>query len=779
MLRRTLLLALAVCAVITGIQFAQPTPQLVDVLTQHNNNARTGANLRETILTPATVNKDRFGKLFDFPVDGQIYAQPLVVSGLRIGGRVRNVVYIATQHNSVYAMDADTGEQIWFKNLGPSMPTPNAFLPAPSNQTPYKDLNPEQGITSTPVIDRDTNTIYLTSFVQQHSTEPPGAIFTHYLNALSLTDGTPKLGSPGEIDGCVMSREAQQVNAGKRHWGRHRLSAQLCFDPLQHLQRPALLLVKAKGAIPQIILAFGSHADYAPYHGWVMSYNANDVTKQLGIWATNTTADNEDDGGIWMSGMGPALDDSNYFYLITGNGKANADTAFGESFLKFSTANNTIALADFFTACNQSALDAVDEDLGSSGPFLLNDPSLKPRPQLVAGGGKQGRLYVLQQSSLGKGPATCDANGNDPNIYQEFQATRTGEFGHTQHIHGSPVYWRSAARGPVIYVWGENDNLRAYQLTLQNGQWKFQTNPQPWSVGAALSPAKPWNPTGSMMTGGILSLSSNGDRDGILWATTPTNNDANQRTVPGILRAYDANDLGNELWNSYQNRFYDDFGNYAKFTPPTVANGKVYLATFSNQLSVYGLLNNRIRPAIPTNLIRNGGFEEGTTFWSGTAVRFSTQPNYPYFGTFNAILCTAIQTLPQYGPVTCPPIGHDVPPLAAQLSQSLAAPKTGHYSLRALCATNILPRNVTLTPHGQQPQDVVLAVDVAGRTVGRQTVLANRGYHLYTIDFEAFQGEVIRVWYSAPGAVTKGAPARKLIDPDSWAVIDEVQLISH
>ena len=503
---------------------AQPAPNsggAVDVLTQHNDSTRTGANLSETILKPSNVNAKQFGKILDVPVDGQIYAQPLVVAGLRIGGRVRNVVYVATAHNSVYALDGDTGQQLWMKNYGPTMPTPNAYLPAVSSNIPYKDINPEHGTSSTPVIDKESGTMYFTTYVQkphnhlQSESVAPTISWYHYLHAVSLMDGSPKFGSPSEINACVNSSLALDINAGKAHRGRHQVNSQLCFDPLQHMQRPAVLLVKPAGALGQVILAFGSHGDYDPYHGWVMSYQADRVTKQLGVWVSNT--DNTPDGsggGIWQAGMGLPLDDDNNFYLMTGNGTFNADTAFGESFLRFSTANNTISLGakdprKFFTPCNRNALDSVDDDLGSSGPMLLTDRTLSPRPQFLIGGGKQGVIYVLDKDNLGGAQTACP----DPGVIQEFQAVPVRAH-HAQHIHGSPVYWKSQTRGPVIYVWGENDFLRAFPLVLGNTpggqQWRFNATPPAWAVGPDTSPLKPWTPNNSMMTGGMLSISANG-----------------------------------------------------------------------------------------------------------------------------------------------------------------------------------------------------------------------------------------------------------------------------
>src|SRR5262249_5444650 len=206
MIRPHMLFLALVAGLLAGsVQLTQSPARTAAVLTQHNDAARTGANLYETVLSPATVNKDRFGKLFDVPVDGLIYAQPLVVSGLAIKGRTRNVVCVATEHNSLYIIDGDTGEVLWMKNYGPSMPTPNAILPAVANNSPYHDLNPEHGITSTPVIDQETRTIYFTTFLQRSAPVSPWVTFHHYLHAVDLVSGAEKFGGPTEIEACIFS----------------------------------------------------------------------------------------------------------------------------------------------------------------------------------------------------------------------------------------------------------------------------------------------------------------------------------------------------------------------------------------------------------------------------------------------------------------------------------------------------------------------------------------------------------------------------------------------
>ena len=355
-----------------------------------------------------------------------------------------NIVYVATAHNSVYALDGDTGQQLWMKNYGPTMPTPNAYLPAVSSNIPYKDINPEHGTSSTPVIDKESGTMYFTTYLQkphnhlQSESVAPTISWYHYLHAVSLMDGSPRFGSPSEINACVNSSLALDINAGKAHRGRHQVNSQLC------LRRSAAAHAEAG--------CFAGKARWCSWPGdsrvrlpWRLRslsrlgdvVSGRSSQEQLGVWVSNT--DNTPDGsggGIWQAGMGLPLDDDNNFYLMTGNGTFNADTAFGESFLRFSTANNTISLGakdprKFFTPCNRNALDSVDDDPGSSGPMLLTDRTLSPRPQFLIGGGKQGVIYVLDKDNLGGAQTACP----DPGVIQEFQAVPVRAH-HAQHIHG-------------------------------------------------------------------------------------------------------------------------------------------------------------------------------------------------------------------------------------------------------------------------------------------------------------------------------------------------------
>lgn len=516
----------------------------VAVLTQHNDAARTGANLSETTLNTANVNAAQFGKLFARPVDGDIYAQPLYVPNLAIPGQgLHNVVFVATQHNSVYAFDADdpaASAPLWHVNLGPSVPTGDF------GDGNYRDIAKEVGVTSTPAIDLATGTIYVVAANRDGSKWP--YTYRHRLHALNLLTGAEKLGGPAIVQGAVPGSGAASQNGV------------VAFDSHQQIQRSSLLL--SRGVV---YFAFASYSDYDPYHGWIFGYSAATL-QQTAIFNTTPDGGGPNDpqlgaGGIWQSGQGISADANGDLYAIVGNGTFSANAGgrdYGNSFLKLRPGPTGLTVVDWFTPYNQADLTARDLDLGSTGVLLI------PGTNLLVGGGKEGKIYVLDRANLGHYRAADDGQ-----IVQSFLATNA-------NIHGSPVFWNGPA-GALMYVWAEDDALKAYRLV--NG--RFQTTPA--AVGSYTLPHG--------MPGGILSLSANGAAagSGILWATTAIG-DANQAVRPGILHAYDAANVGVELWNSAQNAGRDDLGNFGKFSSPTIAEGKVYLATFSKQLVVYGLL---------------------------------------------------------------------------------------------------------------------------------------------------------------------------------------------
>ena len=511
-----------------------PTDKSVNVLTNRYDNFRTGANLNETVLNTANVNAHQFGKLFSHNVNGYVYAQPLYVAHLPFADQtLHNVVYVATEQNEVYAFDADDASAtgpLWQVNLG---------LPVPSTDIDenYRDLTPAIGITSTPVIDLPSQTIFLVA----KSKDSGNNRVQQRLHALDLTTGQEKPGSPVEIAASVPGTGAGSENGVVK------------FDPLLQLNRPGLLLLNGV-----IYLAFGSHGGARPYHGWVLGYDAKTL-QQVAVF--NTTPDGGE-GAVWQSGVGLAADAEGYIYLVTGNGTFNAQNggrSYGDSALKLGTSNG-LSIVDFYTPHNEAILNELDADLGSGGPLLL------PGFNRLIFAGKDTVLRVLDTKNLGRFDTLTDK------IVQRFQIS-------PRYLYGAPVFWNSPHQGPIIYYWAAGDTLKV--LKLING--KFQEWPVTQSTVGSVTGVSNAPP---------ITLSANGNKPGtgLLWATAPTAGDANQATVPGILRALDATDVTRELWNSKLNADTNDIGNFAKFCPPTVANGKVYVATFSGKLHVFGLL---------------------------------------------------------------------------------------------------------------------------------------------------------------------------------------------
>ncbi len=529
----------------------------VTVLTQHNDNQRTGANLDETILNTSNVYAGSFGKLFTRDVDGHIYAQPLYVPGVSIPNKgVHNVVYVVTQHNSVYAFDADdplTSAPFWNVNLGPSAPVPADFG---NRYGPYEDILVEVGITGTPVIDPGTNTLYVVTFNRDPVPATCPCVYRHYLHALDIFSGIEKFGGPVQIAGSVPGIGFNSVNGV------------VTFDSHQQIQRSSLLL--ANGVV---YVAFAGYSDTDPYHGWLFGYNAATLAR-VSIFNTTpnaiaTQADpNPGEGGIWQSGEGPSADSSGYIYLITGNGSFDANTGggdYGDSFLKLDPQhiqNGILPISDWFTPYNQQLLMQTDLDLGSMGALLI------PGTNYLVGGGKEGILYLIDKTNMThyNGPSGPDL------VVQRFAASPSALF-------NSPILWDRPA-GRLVYLWGVQGPLKAFSF---DGS---QFNVTPIATGSTnLTQAFP---------GGALSLSANGSdpATGIVWASHPVPGSPGQ----GVLRAYDASDISRELWNSEADpSTHDRVGGHTKFNAPTVAGGKVYLGTTSNQLVVYGLfLMNKI-----------------------------------------------------------------------------------------------------------------------------------------------------------------------------------------
>jgi hypothetical protein len=506
------------------------------VVTDRYDTFRTGANTRETILTTSNVNATSFGLLFSRLIDGNPFAQPLYVPGLTIGGARHNVVFVATSTNHVYAFDADDPAAmmpLWSRQL--AIPgdvhvggtNPNTV----PGQTWCKDMYPFVGITSTPVIDLAAHRMYV---VAKQGTFGNAASYMSKLYAIDLLTGADAPGSPVVIDATVDGM-AKDGTGGKVH-----------LDGWKNLNRPGLLLYGGK-----LYIAFGSHCDDRPYHGWVLQY---DPATLMQASAFNTSPDSQD-GSIWQSGIGLAANANGVFFVV-GNGGWRADgTALGESVVRLSASNT---LGDWFTPSNVDQLNGGDLDLLS----VL----LAPSSNYVFGGGKEGVVYVIDQMNM-------THHGTTDSIAQKLPLSSAG--GVSGHLHNF-AFWNDR-----LYVWPEGGGMRAYPFA--NG--KLDTTP-----AAKFDGIQPTHP------GGVFSISSNGTMSGtgILWGTGATSGDAWHAIAGGTLAALDAMS-GTKLWDSKTNAA-DDLGNFAKFSIPTVANGKVYVATFAkvnatspSYLRVYGL----------------------------------------------------------------------------------------------------------------------------------------------------------------------------------------------
>ncbi len=508
------------------------------VATYHNDNARTGQNTEETVLTPDNVNPARFGKLYSFPVDGYVYAQPLYMPQVAIPGNgIHNVVIVATQHGSVYAFDADspTPEPLWRVNF--LDPDAGVTTLGP-NDVNASDILPEIGITSTPVIDIASNTVYVVA-----ATKENGA-FYHRLHALDMTSGAEKFGGPRIIQASYPGT-AQDGTDGVIDFSSH-------FQ----LQRAALLLSKGK-----VYIAFASNADSGLYHGWVIAYDAISL-RQVGAWVS--TPDGYQ-GGIWMSGCGISSDAAGNLYLSIANGPFDAygeqpGVNFSDSIVKLRSSNTELTLADFFTPFGQSKMAADDLDLGSSGVVLLPDQP-GSYPHLAVTAGKNGHIYLLNRDRLGGYNPQRPGN---PQIVQEVS-------GQLKQQMGTPAYWN----GRLYFGAGvgtNKDSIKAFGL--HNGSLS--------KTPVSLTPAI------YRLTRSTVSVSANGNGNGIVWAV---DTDAYYAARPGaaVLHAYDARNLARELYNSNQRFARDNPGQAAKFTVPTIANGKVFVGA-ADQVSVYGLL---------------------------------------------------------------------------------------------------------------------------------------------------------------------------------------------
>jgi len=503
-----------------------------DVTTYHDDNSRDGLNAKETILTPANVNSATFGKLATLSVDGLVDAEPLYLSAVTINGQTHNVLYVATEHASVYAFDADSGAQLWkVSALGSGETT--------SDNHGCGQITPEIGITSTPVIDR-TKGANGTIFVVAMSKN--GGTYHQRLHALDVTTGAEIAGSPTEIAGTYPGT------------GDNSSGGNVVFAPGQYAERAGLLLLNST-----IYLAWTSHCDARPYTGWVMGYSESTL-QQTAI--LNLTP-NGSEGSIWMAGDGLAADSSGNIYFLDANGTLDAkDTVtgfpvngdYGNAMMKLSTANNSLAVDDFFETYDSINESNGDVDLGSGGSLLLPDmvDAKGVVRHLMVGAGKDKNIYVGDRDNLGK----YNAANNDA-LYQELTNVLPGG------AWSMPAYFNYA-----VYYGGVGDNLKAFTIT----NALLGTTPSSKSATTFAYP------------GATPSVSANGVSNGVVWAVESSTGAA------AVLHAYDATDLSKELYNSTQAAgSRDAFGTGNKFITPMIVNGKVYVGT-PNGVAVFGLL---------------------------------------------------------------------------------------------------------------------------------------------------------------------------------------------
>ncbi|RNI39028.1 T9SS C-terminal target domain-containing protein [Hanamia caeni] len=522
-----------------------------DVIMNHNDLKRTGWNNRETILATDNVSGGNFGKIFSRDVDDEIYAQPLVLSNLPIAGGVHNVVFVATVNNTLYAFDADDASA-----TAPYWQVDLTYDPAnyrPVNKADmtgacggnYADFSGNMGIVGTPAIDTATNTLYVVA----RSKSKTSADYVQYLHAIDVKTGAEKCGGPVLITATV---------AGT---GDGSVGGYITFNAQTQNQRPGLLLYNNT-----VYISWASHCDWYPYHGWIMGYSATNLHQK---YVYNATPEGGL-AGIWMSGQPPSVDDDGNLYVTTGNGTTglggnpNDTTNRGSSLLKLSP---ELKVLDFFTPSNYEYLNDADRDYGINGALLV------PGTNLSLSGSKDGGLYVIDNTQMGGFKA------DNSNVIQRLNFGDAGT-SNTRHLYGSPVYYKDIYNNEYIYGWAERGFLQ--QIPFNRTEMKFDTLNTKY--GITMLPA-------TYMPGGILSLSSNGSKPGtgILWVNRTLTGNPNQMVVPGALQAYDAMDITHELWNSNWNNKRDSVGKHPKFVPPTIANGKVYMATFSNKLNVYGL----------------------------------------------------------------------------------------------------------------------------------------------------------------------------------------------
>jgi hypothetical protein len=530
-----------------SLSFTTLNPTRIPVLTYHYDNTRQGQNTNETLLTLANVNVTNFGKLFTYPVDGYVYAQPLIVTNLSVAGKgMRDVLFVATMNDSVYAFDANNngdtnGGLLWMTNVGVASVSPSTEYGTAYHTVGNLDVVPEEGMAAAPVIDLATGSIYVDAFTR----EVVAGVSTNYfhrIHALKITNGTEQPYSPVVVAATVPGTGLNGGGTGSPITS----GTTVTFSAIQHMERPALTLA---GGI--LYLAYGSHDDTEPYHGWVFGYNAANLS-QVSVF--NTTP-NGSQGSIWMSGDGLCVDANTNIYFETANGTFDANTSgndYSQSFVKLSTASNNLAVADYFAPYNEASLSGGDSDVGSGGPLLLPDSAgSTSHPHLIVGAGKEGTIYLVDRDNMGHFNSASDSQ-----IVQELSGVIGGAW-------SSPAYFNNR-----IYYDGSGDVMKAFLIT--NG------------VIAATPDSK--SATSIGFPGATPTISANGTNNGIAWVI---DDGAYLSSGPAVLHAYNATNLALELYNSSQNLTRDNPGPAVKMVPPVIAGGKVYVGA-QYAVSVFG-----------------------------------------------------------------------------------------------------------------------------------------------------------------------------------------------
>lgn len=514
----------------SSLAFAQ-----VAVTTYQYDNSRSGSNTHETTLTPSNVNVSQFGRLTAFAVQGYVYAQPLYLPNLVIGGTAHNVLFVATEHDQVYAFDVNTRQQLWRANFLQVLSPYLVVTPVSSSDVNCDDLVPEIGITGTPVIDTATNTLYVMTKTKEYNTQTHLTTFYHRLHALDITTGRDKL-SP------------RTIIALTRGNGTGSIGGTIAFNALLANQRAALLLADG-----QVFVSWASHCDLGNFHGWLMSFDKNTLTPS-GVFVDTP---NGYEGGFWGGGSGPAADSNGSIYTATGNGDyritANG-TDYGDSVLRLNWSSTGITVRDYFTPWDQQTLDQNDLDVGAGGVLLLPDQS-SPHPHLLVQVGKEGTIDLIDRDNMGH-----FHSGSDSQIVQTLPYAVGLMF-------GGPAFWNNN-----VYFGTWNDHAKVFAFNPQTGL--LSTTPTSVSTEFFYYP------------GPTPAISSNGTSSGIMWAietdSYPNGN--------AILRAYSATNLANEIYNSQQNAGRDQVGPPVKLVVPTVADGHVFVPAQS-QVVMYGLLH--------------------------------------------------------------------------------------------------------------------------------------------------------------------------------------------